>query len=819
MLTYYRLGVTAAITLLIGLAFLGLGGTNASAAVFCSNSASPCPEEDTYPIGTELHAALSKGSASFVGEKSTLNCGVSTITGKSTASGTPIAGQISALTFSSCELGCTTEALHLPYKAEVETTGGDDGVVTLSNGGSGVPQVRDICLGKSCTFGAAKVSLDLEGGAPASIKAVNEPLTREGGEKAICGETAKFSAVYGVSEPMALFVASRSAPKVSLCSSSTSPCAEGDAYPLGTELHAALSAGSVGFVGEKSTLHCSSSSMTGKTTGLGAPMVGQVSALTLSGCEFGCTAEALHLPYKAEVEASGAGKGVLTLSNGGSGVPQIRNFCLGKSCTFGAAKVSLDLEGGAPASIKAVNEPLTREGGEKAICGETAKFSAVYGVSEPMALFVEAAGIHSLYFGLSANTRSFKNPGDEQDLVLETGADRIREDLEWEEVEPSNESWEWSGTDELYEAAAERGISILPVLNSPPCWAVPKETKKEDCWRTYPVSDAEFGEFTAHAVARYGPGGDFWDEHPELDGGLAPRYFEIWNEPYYPQFTNDDVDPARYTDLYKAAVVAGREVNASARYLVESTVDVENPAGPGWVNWAKGMVEEEPKIGEYIDGIAIHPYPQSHDPYYAPQSGTDASFKNTDRIYSDWASQGIRRPIWITEVGYSSCGENPEYCVFGETQAAREQLKAVWLSDLFAELASEEYPYVHAVYLYNLRGSEEVRSDSGEWFGILNSTAEELPARASFVDAVEKFAGVPLAYAIIAGHTIGGGNASFTFTAGDPTASFSCQLDSGSWTGCTSPKSYTGVGAGSHTFRVKATNAEGTEPTPATYSW
>jgi hypothetical protein len=63
------------------------------------------------------------------------------------------------------------------------------------------------------------------------------------------------------------------------------------------------------------------------------------------------------------------------------------------------------------------------------------------------------------------------------------------------------------------------------------------------------------------------------------------------------------------------------------------------------------------------------------------------------------------------------------------------------------------------------------------------------------------------------------GNVSFTFTVGDPTASFSCQLDSESWTACTSPKSYTGVGLGSHTFRVKATNAEGTEPTPATYTW
>jgi hypothetical protein len=62
--------------------------------------------------------------------------------------------------------------------------------------------------------------------------------------------------------------------------------------------------------------------------------------------------------------------------------------------------------------------------------------------------------------------------------------------------------------------------------------------------------------------------------------------------------------------------------------------------------------------------------------------------------------------------------------------------------------------------------------------------------------------------------------ASFGFSATESNSTFECKLDSGSWSSCTSPKSYSGLAAGSHTFSVKATDAAGnTDTTPATRSW
>jgi polysaccharide biosynthesis protein PslG len=402
-----------------------------------------------------------------------------------------------------------------------------------------------------------------------------------------------------------------------------------------------------------------------------------------------------------------------------------------------------------------------------------------------------AAEARPLYFGINANTRAWSSPGEEQSRVAETGVRRLREDLEWEKVEPSEGKWEWTKTDAVYQAAAERNMSILPVLDNPPCWGVPKETDPGDCWQTYPVSTATYADFVAHAAARYGPGGDFWKEHPGLNEGLAPRYFEIWNEPYFPSFTNGDVDPAKYGALYKAAVIAGRKANSSTRYLVESAVDVPNPKGEGWVNWAAYMAEAEPEIGKYIDGVAVHPYADNHDPDYEPENGTDSSFKNTDVIYEDWRKQGINKPIWITEVGYSACDDGADRCVPGETQAEREEQKAEWLTDLFNELGEDRYAFVHAVYLYNFREwEEEPNEDFGEWYGIYHS-GEHLPAWQSFATAVKEYDGVPTPNTTITGHTIKKNvSATFTFTVNDQTSSLDCQLDEGSWTPCTSPTGY-----------------------------
>jgi sugar lactone lactonase YvrE len=62
-------------------------------------------------------------------------------------------------------------------------------------------------------------------------------------------------------------------------------------------------------------------------------------------------------------------------------------------------------------------------------------------------------------------------------------------------------------------------------------------------------------------------------------------------------------------------------------------------------------------------------------------------------------------------------------------------------------------------------------------------------------------------------------SASFTLVANEPGSTFECKLDGGSYASCSSPKNYTSLPEGAHTFYARATDSLGHLGNPTQYPW
>ena len=141
------------------------------------------------------------------------------------------------------------------------------------------------------------------------------------------------------------------------------------------------------------------------------------------------------------------------------------------------------------------------------------------------------------------------------------GIEWTRTWFSWASVEAVRGEYDWSRPDALVEAAAEEGLSVLPMLFGSPEWVGQARRAPVRRFRLHPVRAAAstatrdaFARFAGAAVRRYGPDGGFWSQHPGL--AYRPiRVWQIWNEQNMNAFFRPVADAER---LRRAAVARPR---------------------------------------------------------------------------------------------------------------------------------------------------------------------------------------------------------------------------------------------------------------------
>ncbi|HEX2097247.1 MAG TPA: hypothetical protein VHF50_07765 [Solirubrobacterales bacterium] len=232
----------------------------------------------------------------------------------------------------------------------------------------------------------------------------------------------------------------------------------------------------------------------------------------------------------------------------------------------------------------------------------------------------------------------------------------IRWPLAWSGIQPDPQGFEWGPFDEVVKGAALHRLRVLPFVYSTPDWLTRKFT-------VLPVANSRqrhaWSQFLTAAVERYGPRGDFWDEHGPGTAEPLPRMpivdWQIWNEANFFYFTTP-ASPALYARLVKLSDRAMRRADPAARLML-SGLFAEPSAKPPNAMPAVDFLDrlyDVPGIKRSFEGVALHPYAED-------AADLRRMTEELRGVMIDHRDPGAR--LYMTEMGWGS-QNNPNLVSF-----------------------------------------------------------------------------------------------------------------------------------------------------------
>ena len=323
--------------------------------------------------------------------------------------------------------------------------------------------------------------------------------------------------------------------------------------------------------------------------------------------------------------------------------------------------------------------------------------------------------------GYSTHLTFAGDPGPDLERLHEAGVAWIREDFLWDQIEPEQGRFDWRATDELMGAAAEHELDVLAILGYSARWA----SSDPGDIHAPPRDPVAYAAYARAVVERYGEGGSFWKGR----AAVRPlKAVELWNEPWGHFFWRPEPDPAAYARLARPAAEAVRAAHAGVEVLVSADL-LQVRADGAERPWFAALLDADPRLLELVDGWSVHPYtePRDQGPNAGPASSPYA-FDRVEQIRALARRRGVARPIWLTELGWStSTGPG----------GVSEALQAAYLGAALDRALGPWRSFVARVFVYGYDRDNGARDDLEGHFGVRRANGSLKPAW----DAVARRAG------------------------------------------------------------------------------
>jgi hypothetical protein len=230
-----------------------------------------------------------------------------------------------------------------------------------------------------------------------------------------------------------------------------------------------------------------------------------------------------------------------------------------------------------------------------------------------------------------------------------------------------------------------------------------------------------YREWVVAFIRRYGLGGSFWKDHPELnEARYAITTFELGNEPYFGGMTASE-----YANAVRPALEEVARLRLPAKMVLDSRVYGND------TSWMDTLYQRIPNLNSLFYAFADHPYWYGHDPAEVSPAGP---FGRIEALRQRMDEQGAAdKPILITEYGESTANCGGE-CVSEEAQA-------IHLAEMIAAIVSHPEWKVEMLSVYQLidRGTNSGQRELQ--FGLLREDGMPKPAYAIVQAAVQNYRG------------------------------------------------------------------------------